>query len=115
MMVKREKAELKSSDFGTLEWNDDVIENDEESDTGENEDMKLDELVFKAKKNYKKLGNDKMNCGKIIEFSTTKFTESDELKDMKKVFEKEFIYKSQNEDETNVMNEDDAKSDENEN
>ncbi|CAH1432239.1 unnamed protein product [Lactuca virosa] len=53
MMVKREKAELKSGDFGTLEWNDDVIENDEESDTDENEDMKLDELVFKAKKNYK--------------------------------------------------------------
>ncbi|KAL7588675.1 hypothetical protein Lser_V15G40531 [Lactuca serriola] len=44
MMVKREKTELKSGDFGTLEWNDDVIENDEESDTDENEDMKLDEL-----------------------------------------------------------------------
>ncbi|CAI9291064.1 unnamed protein product [Lactuca saligna] len=43
MMVKREKAELKSRDFGTLEWNDDVIENDEKSDTNENEDMKLDE------------------------------------------------------------------------
>ncbi|CAH1432152.1 unnamed protein product [Lactuca virosa] len=99
MMVKREKAELKSGDFGTLEWNDDVIENDEESDTDENEDMKLDELVFKAKKNYKKLVNDKLKFGKLIEFSTTKFTESDELKDMKKVFEQEFIYKTQNEDE----------------
>ncbi|CAI9274780.1 unnamed protein product [Lactuca saligna] len=43
MMVKREKVELKSGDFGTLEWNDDVIENDQESDTDENEDMKLDE------------------------------------------------------------------------
>ncbi|CAH1436214.1 unnamed protein product [Lactuca virosa] len=83
--------------------------NDEESDTDENEDMKLDELVFKAKKNYKKLVNDKMKFGKLIEFPTTKFTESDELKDIKKVFEQEFIYKSQNEDETNVMNEDDAK------
>ncbi|CAH1435788.1 unnamed protein product [Lactuca virosa] len=114
MMVKREKVELKSGDFGTLEWNDDVIENDEESDTDENEDMKLDELVFKAKKNYKKLVNDKMKFGKLIEFSTTKFTESDELKDMKKVFEQEFIYKSKNEDEPNEMNEDDAKSDENE-
>ncbi|CAI9294174.1 unnamed protein product [Lactuca saligna] len=54
MMVKREKAELKSGDFGTSEWNDDVKENDEEFDTDENEDMKLDDLVFKAKKNYKK-------------------------------------------------------------
>ncbi|CAH1427002.1 unnamed protein product [Lactuca virosa] len=96
MMVKREKAELKSGDFGTLEWNDDVIENDEESDTDQNEDMKLDELVFKAKKNYKKLVNDKLKFGKLIEFLTTKFTESDELKDMKKVFEQEFIYKTQN-------------------
>ncbi|CAH1412895.1 unnamed protein product [Lactuca virosa] len=42
MMMKREKAKLKSADFGTLEWYDDVIENDEESDTDENEDMKLD-------------------------------------------------------------------------
>ncbi|CAI9294790.1 unnamed protein product [Lactuca saligna] len=95
MMVKREKAELKSGDFGTLEWNDDVIKNNQESNTDENEDMKL-------------------NFGKLIEFSTTKFKESDELKDMKKVFEQEFIYKSQNGDETNVMNEDDAKSDQNE-
>ncbi|CAH1423565.1 unnamed protein product [Lactuca virosa] len=47
MIVKREKAELKSGDFGTLEWNDDVIENDEESDTDENEDMKLDrQFIF---------------------------------------------------------------------
>ncbi|CAH1445596.1 unnamed protein product [Lactuca virosa] len=114
MMVKREKAELKSGDFGTLEWNDDVIENDEESDTDENEYMKLDELVFKAKKKYKKLVNDKMKFRKLIEFSTKKFTEGDELKDMKKVFQQEFIYKSQNEDETNVMNEDDAKSESNE-
>ncbi|CAH1417781.1 unnamed protein product [Lactuca virosa] len=60
MMLKREKVDLKSGDFGTLEWNDDVIENNEESDTDENEDMKLDELVFKAKKNYKKLVNDKI-------------------------------------------------------
>ncbi|CAI9272951.1 unnamed protein product [Lactuca saligna] len=114
MMVKREKAELKSDDFGTLKWNDDVIENDEESNTDENEDMKLDELVCKAKKNYKKLVNDKMKFKKLIEFSTTKFIESDGLKDMKKVFEQEFIYKTQNEDETNAMNEDDAKSDRNE-
>ncbi|CAH1440866.1 unnamed protein product [Lactuca virosa] len=54
MMVKREKVELKSGDFGTLEWNDDVIENNEESDTNENEDMKLDELVFKAHKELQK-------------------------------------------------------------
>ncbi|CAH1425182.1 unnamed protein product [Lactuca virosa] len=47
MMVKREKAELKSGDFGTSEWNDDVIENDEESDTDENEDMKLDVCASK--------------------------------------------------------------------
>ncbi|CAI9300266.1 unnamed protein product [Lactuca saligna] len=47
MMVKREKTELKSGDFGTLEWNDDVIENDEESNTDENEDMKLDrQFIF---------------------------------------------------------------------
>ncbi|CAH1422006.1 unnamed protein product [Lactuca virosa] len=55
-----------------------------------------------------------MKFEKLIEFSTTKFTESDELKDMKKVFEQEFNYKSQNEDEKNVMNEDDGKSDDNE-
>ncbi|CAH1419142.1 unnamed protein product [Lactuca virosa] len=103
-----------SGDFGTLEWNDDVIENDEESDTDENEDMKLDELVFKAKNNYKKLVNDKMKFEKLIEFSTTKFTESDELKDMKKVFEQEFIYKTQNEDDAKSdRNEDEEKSDEN--
>ncbi|CAH1413166.1 unnamed protein product [Lactuca virosa] len=114
MMVKREKAELKSGDFGTLEWNDVVIENDEESDTDENEDMKLDELVFKAKKNYKKLVNDKMKFGKLIGFSTTKFIESDELKDMKKIFEQEFIYKTQNEDDAKSdRNEDEEKSDEN--
>ncbi|CAH1432863.1 unnamed protein product [Lactuca virosa] len=114
MMVKREKAELKSGDFGTLEWNDDVIENDEESDTDENEDMKLDELVFKAKNDYKKLVNDKMKFGKLIEFSTTKFTESDELKDMKKVFEQEFIYKTQNEDDAKGdRDEDEKKSEEN--
>ncbi|CAH1438263.1 unnamed protein product [Lactuca virosa] len=114
MMMKREKAELKSGDFGTLEWNDDVIENDEESDTDENEDMKLDELVFKAKKDYKKLVNDKMKFGMLIEFSTTKFTESDELKDMKKVFEQEFIYKTQNEDDAKGdRDEDEKKSEEN--
>ena len=50
--------------------------------------------------------NDKMKFGKLIEFSTTKFIENDESKDMKKVFEQEFIYKSQNED--------DAKNDKNE-
>ncbi|CAH1438691.1 unnamed protein product [Lactuca virosa] len=109
MMVKREKAELKSGDFETLEWNDDVIENDEESDTDENEDMKLDELVFKAKKDYKKLVNDKMKFGKLIEFSTTKFTESDELKDMKKVVEQEFIYKTQNEDDAKGDRDEDEK------
>lgn len=41
-MVKSEKFELKNGDFRTLEQNDDVIEIDEESDTDENEDMKLD-------------------------------------------------------------------------
>ena len=55
-----------------------------------------------------------MKFGKLIEFSTTKFTESDELKDMKEFFEQQFNYKSQNEDETNLMNGDDEKSDKNE-
>ncbi|CAI9285871.1 unnamed protein product [Lactuca saligna] len=114
MMVKRKKVELKSGDFGTLEWNGDVIKNDEESDTDENEDIKLNELVFKAKKNYKKLVNDKMKFGKLIKFSTTKFTKSDELKDMKKVFEQEFIYKTQNEDDAKSdRNKDEEKSNEN--
>ena len=56
-----------------------------------------------------------MKFGKLIEFSTTKFTESDELKDMKKVFEQEFIYKTQNEDDhaKGDRNEDEEKSDEN--
>ncbi|CAH1434871.1 unnamed protein product [Lactuca virosa] len=97
MMMKKEKDELKSGDFGTLEWNDDIIEIDEEYDSDENEDMKLDELVFKVKKIYKKLVNDKMKFGKLIEFSKTKFKESDELKEMKEIFEQEFNYKSQKE------------------
>lgn len=42
MMIKNGNVELKSGGFGTLEWNDDVTEIDEESDADENEDMKLD-------------------------------------------------------------------------
>ena len=50
-----------------------------------------------------------MKFGKLIEFSTTKFTESDELKDMKKVFEKEFIYDTQNEDDAKGDRDEDEK------
>ena len=55
----------------------------------------LQELVSKVNQEYKKLLNDKINFGKLIEFSTTKFTENEELKEIKRLFEEEFNQKSE--------------------
>ncbi|KAL4586006.1 hypothetical protein LXL04_010636 [Taraxacum kok-saghyz] len=94
-MIQRERAEIKHGEFGTLDWEDEDMQSDNEPQTDEIKALQLNELVSKVNQEYKKLLNDKIKIGKLIEFSTTKFNENEELKEIKRLFEEEFNQKSE--------------------